>query len=72
VPSIIFAPIMLLLCGVAYLADPISDGLLKAAGAVALVFAALGMSLSLTVMNLSRGGPASPSLGRPIITTPAS
>ncbi|MDX6554763.1 MAG: hypothetical protein QOD86_958 [Miltoncostaeaceae bacterium] len=64
--------VALVLVGIAYLADPVSDGLLKVAGAVVLAFAALGMSLSLTVMNLSLGGPASPPLGKPIIATPAS
>lgn len=59
--------VALVLVGISYLADPVNDGLLKVAGAVILLFAALGMSLSLTVMNLSLGGPASPPLGKPII-----
>ena len=59
--------VALVLVGISYLADPVNDGLLRVAGAVILLFAALGMSLSLTVMNLSLGGPARPPLGKPII-----
>lgn len=61
----------LVLVGIAYLAEPTpTEGLLKVAGVVVLLFAALGMSLSLTVMNLSLGGPLSPPLGKPIIKAP--
>ena len=41
------------------------------AGYVVFVFAALGMSLSWTVMNLSLGGPAFPPLGKPLYTPKA-
>ena len=62
--------VALVLVGIAYVTTPIDDSLLKVAGVVILAFAALGLSLSLTVMNLSLGGPLSPPLGKPIIKAP--
>jgi len=72
--TLIFALVVLALCLVAaaYSMTPISTNTLKAAGYVVFVFAALGMSLSWTVMNLSLGGPVFPPLGPPVIKPPAS
>jgi len=72
--TLIFALVVLALCLVAaaYSMSPISTNTLKVAGYVVFVFAALGMSLSWTVMNLSLGGPAFPPLGPPVIKPPAS
>lgn len=65
----IFGLVVVALCLVAaaYVMTPVSENLLKAAGVVIFAFAALGMSLSWTVMNLSVGGPQWPPLGRPIV-----
>lgn len=63
--------VALVLVAVAYLQTPLSLNLLKAAGYVTFVFAALGMLLSWTVMNLSLGGPAFPPLGPPLLKPPA-
>lgn len=65
--------VALVLVFIAYLVNPPDlprEGVLNIAGVVVLVFAALGMSLSLTVMNLSLGAPASPPLGKPIVKAP--
>jgi len=72
--TLIFALVVLALCLVAaaYSMTPVSTNVLKVAGYVIFVFAALGMSLSWTVMNLSLGGPAFPPLGPPVIKPPAS
>jgi succinate-acetate transporter protein len=72
--TLIFALVVLALCLVAaaYSMTPISTNVLKVAGYVIFVFAALGMSLSWTVMNLSLGGPAFPPLGPPVIKPPSS
>jgi succinate-acetate transporter protein len=71
---LIFGLVVLALCLVAaaYSMTPISTNVLKVAGYVVFVFAALGMSLSWTVMNLSLGGPAFPPLGPPVIKPPSS
>jgi succinate-acetate transporter protein len=71
---LIFALVVLALCLVAaaYSMAPVSTNTLKVAGYVIFVFAALGMSLSWTVMNLSLGGPAFPPLGPPVIKPPSS
>lgn len=71
---LIFALVVLALCLVAaaYSMTPVSTTTLKVAGYVIFVFAALGMSLSWTVMNLSLGGPAFPPLGPPVIKPPSS
>jgi succinate-acetate transporter protein len=71
---LIFGLVVLALCLVAaaYSMTPISTNVLKVAGYVIFVFAALGMSLSWTVMNLSLGGPAFPPLGPPVIKPPSS
>ena len=72
--TLIFALVVLALCLVAaaYSMTPISTNTLKVAGYIVFVFAALGMSLSWTVMNLSLGGPAFPPLGPPVIKPPSS
>jgi succinate-acetate transporter protein len=72
--TLIFGLVVLALCLVAaaYSMTPISTNTLKVAGYVVFVFAALGMSLSWTVMNLSLGGPVFPPLGPPVIKPPAS
>jgi hypothetical protein len=72
--TLIFGLVVLALCLVAaaYSMTPVSTNVLKVAGYVIFVFAALGMSLSWTVMNLSLGGPVFPPLGRPLIKPPAS
>lgn len=72
--TLIFGLVVLALCLVAaaYSMTPISTNVLKVAGYVIFVFAALGMSLSWTVMNLSLGGPAFPPLGPPMIKPPSS
>ncbi len=69
---LIFGLVVLALCFVAaaYSMTPVSTNVLKVAGYVIFVFAALGMSLSWTVMNLSLGGPAFPPLGPPVIKPP--
>jgi uncharacterized protein len=71
---LIFGLVVLALCLVAaaYSMTPVSTNVLKAAGYVIFVFAALGMSLSWTVMNLSLGGPAFPPLGPALIKPPSS
>ena len=71
---LIFGLVVLALCLVAaaYSMTPISTNVLKVAGYVIFAFAALGMSLSWTVMNLSLGGPAFPPLGPPVIKPPSS
>jgi len=71
---LIFGLVVLALCLVAaaYSMTPISTNTLKVAGYVIFAFAALGMSLSWTVMNLSLGGPAFPPLGPPVIKPPSS
>ena len=71
---LIFGLVVLALCLVAaaYSMTPVSTNVLKVAGYVIFVFAALGMSLSWTVMNLSLGGPAFPPLGPPVIKPPSS
>jgi succinate-acetate transporter protein len=71
---LIFGLVVLALCLVAaaYSMTPISTNVLKIAGYVIFAFAALGMSLSWTVMNLSLGGPAFPPLGPPVIKPPSS
>lgn len=69
-PAIIgLVTVALCLVAAAYLYTPVNEGLLTAAGIAVLIFAALGASLSLTVMNLSLGGPASPPLG-PVLVKP--
>jgi len=72
--TLIFALVVLALCLVAaaYSMTPVSTNTLKVAGYVVFIFAALGMSLSWTVMNLSLGGPAFPPLGPPVIKPPSS
>jgi hypothetical protein len=72
--TLIFGLVVLALCLVAaaYSMTPVSTNVLKVAGYVIFVFAALGMSLSWTVMNLSLGGPVFPPLGAPLIKPPAS
>jgi succinate-acetate transporter protein len=72
--TLIFGLVVLALCLVAaaYSMTPISTNVLKVAGYVIFAFAALGMSLSWTVMNLSLGGPAFPPLGPPMIKPPSS
>ena len=55
----------------AYMMTPPSSNLIHIAGYITFVFAALGMWLSWTVMNLSLGGPAFPPLGKPILRPPA-
>ena len=71
--TLIFALVVLALCLVAaaWSMTPPSTNTLKVAGYVVFAFAALGMSLSWTVMNLSVGGPAFPPLGPPVIKPPA-
>jgi succinate-acetate transporter protein len=71
---LIFGLVVLALCLVAaaYSMTPISTNVLKVAGYVIFAFAALGMSLSWTVMNLSLGGPAFPPLGPTVIKPPSS
>jgi uncharacterized protein len=66
--TLIIGLVTVSLCFVAaaYLMTPVSENLLKIAGYIALVFAALGMSVSWTVLNLSLGGPVFPPLGKPI------
>jgi succinate-acetate transporter protein len=66
---LIFGLVVAALCFVAcaFLFTPIAYGLLKTAGVIVFVFAALGMSLSWTVMNLSLGGPVFPPLGPALI-----
>jgi len=59
--------VALVLVAIAYSMTPVSENLLKAAGYVIFLFAALGMSLSWTVMNLSLGGPLFPPLGPAIV-----
>jgi len=61
----------LCLVAAAHSMTPVDLNVLKAAGDVVLIFAALGMSLSWTVTNLSLGGPAFPPMGPPIIRPPA-
>lgn len=72
--TLIFGLVVLALCLVAaaYSMTPVDLDVLKVAGYVVFIFAALGMSLSWTVMNLSLGGPAFPPLGPPIIKPPSS
>lgn len=64
--------VALILVAIAYRQTPVDLDILKVAGYVTFVFAALGMSLSWTVMNLSLGGPAWPPLGKPLYTPKAS
>jgi hypothetical protein len=59
------------LVAAAYSMTPVDLNVMKAAGSVVCIFAALGMLLSWTVMNLSLGGPAFPPLGPQIIRPPA-
>jgi uncharacterized protein len=72
--TLILALVVLALCLVAaaYSMTPVDLNVLKAAGDVVFIFAAFGMSLSWTVMNLSLGGPAFPPLGPPVIKPPSS
>lgn len=62
--------VTLIFVTLAYLQNPVSSNLLHVAGYITFVFAALGLWLSWTVMNLSLGGPAFPPLGKPIVKPP--